>query len=228
MPTASISVIIPAYNAEKYISEAIESVLTQDLRGAEIIVVDDGSTDGTSDLVRQQGKVTLVRQDNAGVAAALNHGISRAQCEMIAFLSADDVWLTEKLQLQFEIARQPAHLVFGHMQHFVSPELSAEDAKTLVCPPDPMPAFSAGTLLTRLDTFQAVGPFNEHFAVGEFMEWYGRATDLGLHTTMLDRVVSRRRVHAHNHSTTTLREKSYASVLHAIITRRRAAAAARR
>lgn len=224
MPTAPVSVIIPAFNAEKYITEAIGSVLAQALRSAEIIVVDDGSTDGTSELVQRHGNVRLVRQENAGVGAALNHGVRLAQGELVAFLSADDVWLPAKLELQFESARQPGQLVFGHMQHFVSPELSAEEAQALVCPPDPMPAFSAGTLLTRRDTFTTVGPFNESFAVGEFMDWYSRATDLGLRALMLEQVVSRRRVHAHNHSTTTLREKSYAPVLRAIIARRRAGA----
>jgi len=224
MTTASISVVIPAYNAVRYIAEAIESVFAQDLQPAEIIVIDDGSTDGTGELVRQWSNITLVRQDNAGVAAALNHGIRLAQGELIAFLSADDVWVREKLQLQFAAACQPGQLVFGHMQHFISPELTAEVAKSLVCPPDPMPAFSAGTLLTRRDAFATVGPLSETFAVGEFMEWYGRATDKGLRATMLSQVVSRRRVHASNHSTATLRQTSYAPVLHAILARRRAEA----
>lgn len=224
LPTATISVVIPAFNAETYIAEAIDSVARQDLQAAEIIVVDDGSTDGTSELVRGHQNVTLVRQDNAGVAAALNHGVRVARGQLIAFLSADDVWEPHKLRLQVEQAQLPGCLVFGHMQHFISPELSAEDAQGLVCPPDPMPAYSAGTLLTRLDTFATVGPFDESFAVGEFMEWYGRAVDRGLSATMLDEVVSRRRVHAHNHSTTTLRHKSYAPVLRAIIARRRAEA----
>lgn len=224
MPRTPISVVIPAFNAEKYILEAIDSVAAQELRPNEIIVVDDGSTDGTGELVRRQDSVTLVRQDNAGVAAALNHGIRLARGELIAFISADDVWVPQKLRLQVETAQQPGQMVFGHMQHFISPELSAEEAQGLVCPPDPMPAFSAGTLLTRLDTFETVGPLSESFAVGEFMEWYGRATDMGLHAVMLEEVVSRRRVHAQNHSTTTLREKSYAPVLRAIIARRRAEA----
>jgi glycosyltransferase involved in cell wall biosynthesis len=225
MPAATISVIIPAFNAEMYIAEAIDSVVRQDVHPAEIIVVDDGSTDGTAELVRRWPDIRLVRQENAGVAAALNHGIRLAQGEMLAFLSADDVWEPHKLRLQIEEARHPAHLVFGHMQHFISPEIAAEAAQALVCPPDPMPAFSAGTLLTRRGSFTTVGPFSEAFAVGEFMEWYGRAVDLGLRVIMLDQIVSRRRVHAHNHSTTALRENSYAPVLRAIIARRRAAAA---
>lgn len=225
MPPTPISVVIPAFNAERYLAEAIDSVAAQSLPAAEIIVVDDGSTDGTAELVRQRGDARLVRQGNAGVAAALNHGVRLAQGQLVAFLSADDIWMPEKLQAQAAHADRPGHLVFGHMQHFISPELPEVVAQTLVCPPDPMPAFSAGTLLTRRETFAAVGPLNESFAVGEFMEWYGRAIDMGLQATMLDAVVSRRRVHASNHSTTTLRDKSYAPVLHAIIARRRAEAA---
>ena len=224
MTAGSISVVIPAHNAERYICEAIDSVVAQTLQPAEIIVIDDGSTDGTGELVRRRRSVTLVRQDNAGVAAALNHGIRLARGELIAFLSADDAWLPEKLQLQFEAASRPGHLVFGHMQHFISPELSAEAAAGLVCPTDPMPAFSAGTLLSRLDAVATIGPLSEDFAVGEFMEWYGRAVDAGFTAVMLDSVVSRRRVHDSNHSTTTLRQKSYAPVLHAILARRRSKA----
>lgn len=224
MQTPSISVVIPAFNAEAYLAEALASVRTQSVAAAEIIVIDDGSRDATGEIARGTLGVTLVRQDNAGVASALNHGVRLAQGELIAFLSADDVWMPGKLALQVAGANQPGQLVFGRMLHFLSPELPPDVAATLVCPPDPMPAYSAGTLLTRLDTFRAVGPLNESFAVGEFMDWYGRATDLGLRVKMLAEVVSRRRVHARNHSTSTLRDKSYAAVLHAMIARRRAAA----
>lgn len=85
-----------------------------------------------------------------------------------------------------------------------------------------MPAFSAGTLLTRKETIEAVGFLREDLPVGEFVEWYGRATDLGMSSTMLDTVVSRRRLHASNYSTQALRQKSYAPALHALIARRRA------
>ena len=92
-----------------------------------------------------------------------------------------------------------------------------------MCPPEPMPAFSAGTLLTRLDTFRAIGPLNESFAVGEFLDWYGRARDRGTEVIMLDCVLSRRRVHLSNQSTKALREKSYTPVLKALLDRRRSA-----
>jgi glycosyltransferase involved in cell wall biosynthesis len=216
------SVVIPCYNGEIYLAEAIASVKAQSAGPTEIIVIDDGSTDGSAEIAKA-AQVRYVRQDNAGVAAALNHGVRVASGPLIAFLSADDVWRQDKLALQqAALADATNRLVFGHMLHFISPELPADVAATLVAPPDPMPAFSAGTLLTRLETFRAVGELNESFAVGEFVDWFGRAKDSGLDVVMLPDTVSMRRVHKSNHSTATLKAKSYAPVLKALLDRRRA------
>jgi glycosyltransferase involved in cell wall biosynthesis len=226
MTSNRVSVVIPAYNAEAYLAEAITSVLEQTAPAAEILVVDDGSTDGTGDIARGIAGVTYVRQANAGVAAALNHGVRVATGDCIAFLSADDIWCHDKLARQRHTLQDaPNRLVFGPMQHFISPELTPVQAARLACPPEPMPAFSAGTLLTRLDTFRAIGPLNESFMVGEFLDWYGRARDGGVEVIMLDTVVSRRRVHLGNQSTRALREKSYTPVLKALLDRRRSAKA---
>ncbi|RDE09537.1 glycosyltransferase family 2 protein [Pelagibacterium lacus] len=219
----SISVVIPAFNAGKYLKDAIDSIGRQTRRASEIIVVDDGSEDDTAEVARSAPAVRYVRQDNGGVASALNHGVRVASSALIAFLSADDVWDADKLERQAAaLGNAPGRLVFGHMRHFLSPELPEAVARTLVCPPDPMPAYSAGTLLTRRDTFGAVGPFDESFAVGEFIDWYGRARDGGMEVVMLDAIVSLRRVHDSNYSARTLRSKSYAPVLKATLDRRRA------
>lgn len=105
---ALVSVLIPAYNDAKFVGQAIESVLAQSLRDdLEIIVVDDGSTDNTADVVRSFGSaVTLLQQQNAGVAAARNHAIRHASGEYIAFLDADDLWHPRKLEMQV-----------GHLRH---------------------------------------------------------------------------------------------------------------
>ena len=218
----AISVVMPAYNAESYIGEAIRSVLSQTIAPRELIVVDDGSTDETRSVVRAFSSVTYLHQPNAGVAAALNAGRLHARGSHLAFISADDVWRANKLELQYrEILKSPDALVFGHMQNFISPDVPAEAASKLVCPPDPMPAYSAGTLLADVRTFNKVGAFSESFAVGEFIDWYGRATDLGITSVMLDNVLSSRRIHMHNHSKVVLTRKSYAPVLKALLDRRR-------
>jgi glycosyltransferase involved in cell wall biosynthesis len=221
MNTAT-SVVIPCFNGERYLAEAIAGVRLQSSCPVEIIVVDDGSTDSSGEIARAAG-VRCVRQENAGVAAAINHGVRVASGPFVAFVSADDVWRPEKLALQHAaLGNADNRLVFGHMEHFASPELPAEVAARLVVPPLPMPAFSAGTLLTRLDTFRSVGELDESFAVGEFVDWFGRAKDRGLEVVMLPDTVSMRRVHKSNHSSAMLKTKSYAPVLKALLDRRRA------
>lgn len=103
-PPPKISTIIPCCNAEKYIGVAIRSVLAQDWPDLEIVVVDDGSTDRSADLVRDTFPgVKLLRQANQGVAIARNNGIQHAQGDWIAFLDADDIWLPGKLHAQWQL-----------------------------------------------------------------------------------------------------------------------------
>ena len=103
---SSVSVVIPAYNAERYVRAALASVLAQTHRDLEVIVVDDGSTDRTGTLCRElvDPRIRVVHQANRGLAAARNTGIRRAQGTYVAFLDADDLWHPEKL------ARHARHL----------------------------------------------------------------------------------------------------------------------
>ncbi|HOK65953.1 MAG TPA: glycosyltransferase family 2 protein [Anaerohalosphaeraceae bacterium] len=106
-PAGGISVIIPAYNSEAFIRRAIDSVLAQTLPPQEIIIVDDGSTDGTRQAVQScGGNIRYIRQDNQGASAARNAGILAASGEWIAFLDADDEWLPDRLALQVRLLQQ--------------------------------------------------------------------------------------------------------------------------
>lgn len=103
MSTSLVSVIIPVYNGEKYIRCAIDSVLKQDYQSIEIIVIDDGSSDTTLEILNQFGdKVRIYRQPNKGSAAARNLGIKMANGSFIAFLDADDYWFPEKISAQMQ------------------------------------------------------------------------------------------------------------------------------
>lgn len=98
-----ISVIIPTYNRCWILKEAIDSVLSQKFSDFEIIVVDDGSTDATNELLSTYGdQITTISQQNKGVSAARNAGISFARGGYIAFLDSDDMWLPEKLSCQHD------------------------------------------------------------------------------------------------------------------------------
>lgn len=111
--TIKISAVIPAYNAERYIGRAIESVLAQTRPVDEIIVIDDGSTDNTAGVVRAFGdKVKLILKENGGVSIARNAGITAATGNWIAFLDADDEWLPDKTALQVQLLSRNSHLVW--------------------------------------------------------------------------------------------------------------------
>ena len=97
----TVSVIIPAFNAEKYIHETITSVLNQTFTNFEIIVVDDGSTDNTASIVESFGKkVKLYKRLNQGVSSARNYAVSKSKNNWLAFIDADDLWTDDKLNIQ--------------------------------------------------------------------------------------------------------------------------------
>ena len=103
-----ISVVIPLYNKEKQIAETLQSVLLQSFRNFEIVIVNDGSTDGSVAAAEavQDARIRIIQQENAGVSAARNRGIAAAKYELIAFLDADDRWKPEYLRLVFLAVRR--------------------------------------------------------------------------------------------------------------------------
>ncbi|MFY9528189.1 MAG: glycosyltransferase [Candidatus Acidiferrales bacterium] len=106
-----VSVVIPTYNSAAFLEEAIQSVLGQTYSDFEVVVVDDGSTDGTEYVVRSFGdRVSYLKQDNRGVSAARNHGIHKSQGNYVAFLDSDDFWLPGKLAEQIPLLDRDAEL----------------------------------------------------------------------------------------------------------------------
>lgn len=106
-----VSVVIPTYNSAAFLEEAIQSVLGQTYSDFEVVVIDDGSTDGTEYVVRSFGdRVSYLKQDNRGVSAARNHGIHKSQGNYVAFLDSDDFWLPGKLAEQIPLLDRDAEL----------------------------------------------------------------------------------------------------------------------
>ena len=224
-----ISVMIGAYNAAPYLGEAIESVLAQTYRPLELIVVDDGSDDGTAEVARSFGDAVIYSyQENGGNGSARNHAVRLASGELFAFLDADDRFVPDKLEWQWrELEADPElDVVFGHVLEFVSPELT-EEQRASVRPPAPEAAAwtAPNLMLIRRARFLEVGPFSESVRVGVTVDWYARATEAGLRMLMLPNVVLERRLHLTNNG---LRESDsrgqYLHVLKAALDRRRAAA----
>jgi glycosyltransferase involved in cell wall biosynthesis len=116
----TVSVIIPSFNREKLLSNAIDSALRQTLPASEVIVVDDGSEDNTQAVVRKYGsQVVYIRQENKGVGSARNLGISVAKGKYISFLDSDDMWLDFKLAMQVAILEKLPEIGFLFTEFFV-------------------------------------------------------------------------------------------------------------
>jgi glycosyltransferase involved in cell wall biosynthesis len=225
-----VSVMIGAYNAAPYLGEAIESALRQDHKPIELIVVDDGSTDGTADIARSFAQVKVIQQENAGNGAARNRAIENASGELYAFLDADDRFTPGKLTLQKAAldADTGLDMVFGHVREFFSPELSDETRASLRAPaPEPMPWTAPNLMLIRRESFHRVGPFTTAVRVGVTVDWFARAQEAGLRHLILPEVVLERRLHTQNNG---LRESAsrsqYLEVIRQAMERRRASAEA--
>jgi glycosyltransferase involved in cell wall biosynthesis len=223
-----ISVMIGAYNAAPYLGEAIDSVFAQDYEPIELIVVDDGSTDGTADVARSFAEVQVIQQENGGNGAARNRAVENASGELYAFLDADDRFTPGKLTLQkVALDADPGlDIVFGHVREFLSPELDEETRARLRPPaPDPMPWTAPNLMLVRRESFERVGPFTTAVRVGVTVDWFARAAEAGLRYSILPDVVLERRLHTQNNG---LRESAsrsqYLKVIRQAMERRRAAA----
>jgi glycosyltransferase involved in cell wall biosynthesis len=219
-----LTVIIPAYNREQYLGEAIRSALEQTRPPDEIIVVDDGSTDSTVAVAKSFGGVVrCLSQQNGGVASARNHGVEASSGELLAFLDSDDMWFPQKLewQLRHLDSHPETDMVFGHMQSYISPELESTYHRSIDT--TIIPGVSACTLLIRKDTFLKIGPFDLKERETEFIEWFSRAQDLGCASYVCPELVSRRRVHLSNTVLDRVKMNSlYARVIKTILDRRRA------
>lgn len=133
-----VSIITPCYNASRYISQTIDSVLTQTFTDWEMIIVDDGSKDDSSEIVekyvKKDSRIRLIQQPNGGSASARNHGIREATGRYIALLDADDLWLPQFLEKQIEFMKEKkAICVYSSYKRI--DENSNEILKPLICRP---------------------------------------------------------------------------------------------
>lgn len=216
---ALISVVIPCYNCERYIAATLRSVLAQDWPKLELIVVDDGSSDGSAELVRREfPQVRLVEQANQGVAAARNLGVAQARGEWVAFVDADDIWLPGKLRAQMEqLARQPdCRLGYTAWQvwHSDDPEPSAAYLEQLQAEAADAARWRGpggwiyaellldcevwtSTVLMQRRLFEELGGFDAGLRIGEDYDLWLRASRL---TTIqrLDRPYALYRKHPHS------------------------------
>jgi glycosyltransferase involved in cell wall biosynthesis len=226
-----ISTIIPVYNCELYLAEALKSVLAQTYGPVEIIVVDDGSTDGSAKVAQDfSASVGYFRQPNSGAGAARNCGVALSKGEFLAFLDADDIWAVEKLSLQMAVFQDNpgVDFVFGHVKQFFSPELDEGTKSKLHCPDGELPGYYPGSMLVKRESFFRVGLFETDWGIGEFINWYIKSKEIGLVSLLIPEVVAKRRLHANNMSARKRDSQTdYVRILKASLDRRRASARTR-
>jgi glycosyltransferase involved in cell wall biosynthesis len=193
-------VIIPVRDGERFIGDAIASALAQGHRPVEVIVVDDGSTDGTAEVAGLAG-VTVLRQAGAGHAAAKNAGAAAATGDLVAFLDADDVWLPTKLAAQTAAldAAPKAGFSVCHMVNVFedgsAEHLSAAQLDRLT---DQVEGWLPSALLVRRWAWDAIGPFDPTLPHGNDTDWFARAREVGIGGAVVPQVLLHRRIHGSN------------------------------
>jgi glycosyltransferase involved in cell wall biosynthesis len=191
------TVVIPAYNAAKTIVEALESVLAQTVLPQQIIVVDDGSTDGTAELAKAVSPlVTVISTPNRGSGAATTTGISMVNTAIVATLDADDVWLPAKMAVQLNMllqGNQRPDAVLARMVPFGDTHLKTA--------PTEASGWTRSTLVIWVEAFLRVGAVRDmDHGYGEMVDWFARAKGEGLVFALLDDPLAKRRIHTDSYS----------------------------
>jgi glycosyltransferase involved in cell wall biosynthesis len=205
MPT--VSVIIHTYNNEKFIAETVESVMNQTYKDYAVIVVDDGSVDGTRDaLIPYMQKIRYHYKENGGIASAKNAGISLSETEFIAFLDHDDLWVPDKLQLQMEHFSENPQIGLVYAKY-----TSFRDGKELRTKPEngysgwifkellSKSFIQTSTVVVKRECLDTVGPYDETFSLGDEYDMFLRIARK-FQCGFVDKGLTRYRVHDTNAS----------------------------
>ena len=192
----TISVIIPVYNTEKYIADAVNSVLAQNYPDLEIIVVNDGSTDGTLDVLKSfDDKITIINQENQGQSVARNVGIQQSHGSIIGFLDADDVWTSDHIEvlLPYMIGEDSYDIARGYTQWVKFLDEPNEERQEPVWQP-----VSLGAGLHQRSVFDRVGWLDPDMRQGQDFDWAVRAQECGCREKKVTALVQLYRRHEGN------------------------------
>jgi len=214
------SVFIPAYNAERTIGAAISSVLAQTVPCTEIVVVDDGSTDKTVEIVAAcDGPIRLICQENQGPGPATNVGLKQAQYDVLTMLDSDDLWLPHKIEFQLAALNAHTHptIVACMMRQFHHEKPDDENGQV-------RQGIVRSGIIFRKKVFETVGPLvDPPGRVGEFVEWLGRARSMGIRIETLPEVLALRRIipGSLTHKRPDLISKGFLSIAHQMMLNKR-------
>jgi glycosyltransferase involved in cell wall biosynthesis len=193
----SVSVVIPVFDGERFLAEAIASAKAQTYPPLEVVVVDDGSRDDSAEVAARLG-ARVLRRPHLGASAARNAGIAAARGDLIAFLDADDRWPVERLAVQVQRFTQRPDLgfVLGRARLFLDP--GSPRPTWFTDPEAGETVLARETVVARRELFDRVGAFNESIDICEDFDWLVRCRDAEIPYEVLDDVVLEYRVHDAN------------------------------
>jgi len=200
----SVSVILAVKNGAQYLEESLRSILAQDHRPCEVLVLDDESTDETEAIARQfatEGVRSIRNHPPLGIAGSRNRGIQLARGELLAFTSHDDIWVSHKLRKQAEclVAQPELDYCIALVRPFLDRSITVPPAGF---PSDlldaDVPGYLIETLVARRRAFERAGYFDCSFQQADDTEWYARSRDRGLKKEVIDEVLVHKRLHGNS------------------------------
>jgi glycosyltransferase involved in cell wall biosynthesis len=203
VPGPLVSAIVLAFDCERYVGEAIDSVRAQTHENVELLFIDNGSSDGTREVAASKGaEIAAHIEPNRGICPGRNVGLALARGEFIGFLDGDDLWAPDKIERQLAVLNSdPApDFVLGQVSEFASPELGQEAAASLPVRPEPREGQVVSAMLAPRRTWNRVGPWTEEYVHADGLDWFLRAERAGMRGAQVDRVVLQRRIHGQNTS----------------------------
>lgn len=224
MDNPLVSVILAVRNGEKYLDTAIESIFEQTFSNYEIILIDGKSKDRTAAIAQSYSSIHYYYQQGQGVADAYNLGIEKAQGEILAFISYDDLWAANKLDLQVNYLQTHPEIQFtvAKVKFFLEAGQTIPNGFRKELLTGEHIGFIMETLVVRKKLFKLIGNFNSDYHVAEDVDWFSRAKDVSIPYKVIDQILLYKRVHNANTSlNSTINDQNILNILRQSIKRKR-------
>jgi glycosyltransferase involved in cell wall biosynthesis len=195
-----VTIIIPVYNREKYVADALNSLLNDDYQPKEIVVVDDGSTDKTAEILSKYEGINYHYQEHQGVSVARNTGLNLSHGRYITFLDSDDIWMPGRLEysVNFFQSHPEVDYLLGKQETFLEDGFLKPIHIKQSWLDFPQESSGTGVLMTKKTCFDKVGFFNTDFRSSEDKEWLLRASEAKLQMARIPLIMVKQRLHGQN------------------------------
>jgi glycosyltransferase involved in cell wall biosynthesis len=219
-----VSVILAVRNGEKYLETALKSIFEQSFQDYEIILIDGKSEDRTAEIAKSHASIRYLYQQGQGIADAYNLGIEKAKGKILAFISHDDLWTADKLDIQANYlqAHPEMQYTIAKVKFFLEAGQTVPNGFRKELFTGEHVGMIMETLVVRKKLFELVGNFNSDYHVAEDVDWFSRAKDAGILYHVVDQVLLHKRVHNANTSlNSSVNDQNLLNILRQSIKRKR-------